>query len=531
MPYIDFYQRLEPRQPDWDYNRGVRAELGDPAWFLGRQWQMGELQGEDAGSPVRLQAWVARRRLDPVGGDPRWDPTRVPPEAIIESEPGDWWTIGRRVRYGVLFSKRVDVSGQPDACFLQRPPDGSRAYGTDLPAPYEQFSDAAGKRTYADGWVLWQRRAALGILEADFPEIPATEPTDLWQPDQLSYHAEFKVEGHTFTAERHPGGRVDWFTVDADTPFDPRALAPGALPEVDVFPRQLMYPGAPHSRYWEIEDASLDLGGYPPDTAHFPSMVLADLVSTHSTQWYLFPIDTQAGYALTIEKVIVTDGFGDPWSSDDYPELRPPTDWSLFRPRDRVQGDDFNTLVVWPTALSPLSGATLEEVILGVDEYADLLWAVERRVNTRDVRTPSAQERNKRPALPPQKPVNMPELDYRYLPAVDAVPYWYPYVLGDFGGQRRFIQARLVDYSGPVGVLMDPVPASHVLNDPRLAEPQPVHVIDPAAVPVDGLALERCWMLSRDTAAQPVLWVRRRRKPLLTPPSRHLRFDVMERIQ
>jgi hypothetical protein len=38
-------------------------------------------------------------------------------------------------------------------------------------------------------------------------------------------------------------------------------------------------------------------------------------------------------------------------------------------------------------------------------------------------------------------------------------------------------------------------------------------------------------MLSRDTAAQPVLWVRRRRKPLLTPPSRHLRFDVMERIQ
>ena len=56
---------------------------------------------------------------------------------------------------------------------------------------------------------------------------------------------------------------------------------------------------------------------------------------------------------------------------------------------------------------------------------------------------------------------------------------------------------------------MEPVPASHVLNDPRLVEPQPVHVIDPAAVPVDGLTIERHWMLARDMDGQPVLWVRR----------------------
>jgi hypothetical protein len=260
-------------------------------------------------------------------------------------------------------------------------------------------------------------------------------------------------------------------------------------------------------------------------------MLLTDLMSSHGTQWFLFPVDTLAGHALTLERVVVTDGFGDTWSSAQFAELAPPTDWSLFRVRERVQGDDFNTLLVWPTALSPLLGATLEEVILGVDEYANLLWAVERRVNSRDVRTPSKQERSTRQAPVPQKPVNIPEQQYRYLPAIDAVPYWYPYVLGDFAGQRRFIQARLVDYSGPVGVLMDPVPASHVLNDPRRVAPEPVHELDPAAIPVDGLSLERRWMLARDTDAQPVLWVRRQRKPLLTPPSRHLRFDVMEKIE
>jgi hypothetical protein len=523
----DQYLRLEPRQPDLDFDRGIQAEIGDPLWFVGRQWQMGELQGEDAGSPVRLRAWVARRPLDPVGGDPRWDPERVPPEAIIESEPGDWWTIGRRIRYGARFRSFINVAALPDTCFLQRPPEGSRAYGNDLPAPYEQFNGAAGERTYLDGWSLWQRRTALGIPEAHFPEIPPTEPADLWQPDQLSYHAKFTAEGHTFTAERHPGGHVDWYTVDADTPFVPRDLAPHALPEVDVFPAQLSYPGAPEARYWQIENAAVDIGGYPPDRSHFPSMLLTDLMSSHGTEWFLFPIDTLAGHSLTLERVEVTDGFGDTWSSKTFPELMPPTDWSLFR----VQGGDFNTLVVWPTALSPLTGAPLEEVMLGVDEYSNLLWAVERRVNSRDVRTPSVQERNERPAIAPQQPVNSPEQEYRYLPAADAVPYWHPYKLSEFEGQRRFIQARLVDYSGPVGVLMEPVPASHVLNDPRLVAPQPVHVIDPAAVPVDGLTIERRWMLARDTDGQPVLWVRRQRKPLLTPPARHLRFDVMEKIE
>src|SRR5947209_9652882 len=181
----DFYLRLEPRQPDYDFDRGIQSEIADPVWFVGRQWQMGELQGEDAGSPVRLRAWVGQHRIDPLGGDPRWDPARVPPEAIIESEPGDWWTIGRRIRYGARFGALVHADALDNAFFLQRPAEGSRAYGTDVPAPYEAFNGASGERTYLDGWVVWQHRAELGIPEAQFPEIPAVEPRDLWVPDQL----------------------------------------------------------------------------------------------------------------------------------------------------------------------------------------------------------------------------------------------------------------------------------------------------------------------------------------------------------
>jgi hypothetical protein len=255
-------------------------------------------------------------------------------------------------------------------------------------------------------------------------------------------------------------------------------------------------------------------------------MLLTDLVSSHGTEWFLFPITTEAGHVLTIEKVVVRDGFGQDYSSEQLEDLRPPTDWSLFR----VHELGFNSLIVWPTVLTPLTGATLEQVILGIDEYSNLLWAVERRVNSRDVRTPSLAERSTRLAELPMKPINSPEVEYRYLASIDAIPYWHPYELKEDGAAltRRFVQARLADYSGDVAVPMEPEPGAKLLNDPHLSGTQPVHVIDPATVPVNGLALERRWILARDVNGQPVLWVQRQRVPLLNPPAQHLRFDVMQ---
>ena len=50
------YWRLEPRvRPDGsggNLAQALEARVHDPLWALGRQWQLGELQGEDAGSPI-----------------------------------------------------------------------------------------------------------------------------------------------------------------------------------------------------------------------------------------------------------------------------------------------------------------------------------------------------------------------------------------------------------------------------------------------------------------------------------------------
>ena len=45
----EYYRRVEPMPPYGDVQRGFSAEVADPLWMLGRQWQVGEHAGEDAG--------------------------------------------------------------------------------------------------------------------------------------------------------------------------------------------------------------------------------------------------------------------------------------------------------------------------------------------------------------------------------------------------------------------------------------------------------------------------------------------------
>src|SRR3954454_6510223 len=96
----DLMRRLEAGPRLEDLARVFKAETADPVWFLGRQWQLGEHLGEDASSPVRIEYRPTLVPVDPLGGDRRMDPRTTPAEAIVESEPEDFWTPGRRVAAG-----------------------------------------------------------------------------------------------------------------------------------------------------------------------------------------------------------------------------------------------------------------------------------------------------------------------------------------------------------------------------------------------------------------------------------------------
>ncbi len=380
---------------------------------------------------------------------------------------------------------------------------------TGLPVPYQRLDG-----TVPDGRALWQRRSTLGLDEAWFgtPGPPRVEPVDLWDPAELAYSAELPAGDTTLTISRHDGGDLDWFHADATTPLPP---GPSAAP-IRITPGRLRYPSAPLPRWWQIEDAKVSIGGQAPDRAALATLVLIDLIVNHSDDWFTFSVPARAGQIITLDDVTVIDSFGQRWP------LSVPKDWSLFA----TTGLDPSSIVLWATARTPLAGPILDEVVIGIDEDANLVWAVEQVVAGQTLATPVPPPE---PAAAQTDPSVQPA--FSYLPMTPLPRYWHPYVIpqeeDEVNRPRRFVQGRAADLSGPTPTLL-PAPISDLLADPHAPPGGPVHQLEPAAIPPDGLRVQRRAMLARSTTGEPVLWTQRRRDLLLSPPTFALRFDILQ---
>ena len=325
---------------------------------------------------------------------------------------------------------------------------------------------------------------------------------------------------------------MDWYSGDGDP-----ASATGSAEPVSAraIPTPLEYPGAPHSRFWEIEDARVDIGGYPPDSAHFATMLLVDLVYSHGDDWFMFPVAGRSGSIVTIRSLEVVDSFGRHYSSEArladnsplYPGLHPPADFSLFL----CKGLTPDSLVLWPMAEAPLESAPLERVQFGTDEQSNLLWALERVIDSREVQRVAAEADAGHPAYP--APASAGDTtrtkNYFYVPASGAESRWHPYKLEwEEDGELAFVQWGLADYS-----LQHPRPMPHAYAEVLKAgtpESPERHRIAAAAMAAGGMEMERRWQLARDVGGRPVLWAQRQRRALRTPPARNLRFDLMVEV-
>jgi hypothetical protein len=508
MPYrFDLNLRLEAihdlRDPP-AVRTALRAEVHDPVWFLGRQWQLGEHRGRDAASPALVHFTVIETPLAGRSDAPDEDPRVTPPEAIIESEPEQWWTIGRRVRVGRALRSAVPPPRRRDSALLL----------VGLPAPYERLNGVV-----LDGLELYRARASLGLSDAQFAAqgVPAAEPHDDWQPSELAYSAEFTAGPTTLTIPRHTGGDVDWYSATAAGPSPP-ASSPSLVRT--SYPTRVAYDGAPHPRWWQIEDHRYDPGAVAPHRTQLAALMLIHVTASHGDDWFTAPLVTPNGTLVAVTDMKVEDVMG--LES----RKRPVEDWSLYHVSGRRPGE----LLIWPTVANPLTGTSaLDEVLLGVDEDANVLWAIERRVDGVELVEPDEPAAPPPEEPPPGQVVATGARRYRYVPSTAVPRLWHPYLSSDAGNVRRFVQGRLADLDKRP-VEPRPGPTSRLLLDPAAGPDDPTHVIRPGEVPRVGLRLERRYVLGRRTNGEPVLWVQRRSVPLSAPPASELLLDVLEEI-
>jgi hypothetical protein len=572
FPTITVWNRLEGRPRTSNFDRALKAELRDPLWMLTKQWQTGEFAADDAGSPIfaKLQmrtTSITRYRAE--GGAAEAFAEAVPLEAKAEQRALAWAWNGHKMRFdlraqlGRHWRKLLGAAGL--AAYF---PKYLAAYPIVLPA-----KDADGDYLYAHRQG-WQQIAALAgraidggdlhlhLSDKDHPAnkasdgIALADPADAakldalgaefeawfakqyvqpaqdiaWKPSALEYQFACSAPQAgtevALEAEEYGGGHLDWYAFDRAVP--PGGLGGTAAPSMEqlavlpFIPTPVNFEGMPDPRWWALEDRKTDFGGVKPSTTDLAQLLLMEFGLVYANNWFLVPYRIPAGTLARVEGLAVTNNFGERFwviaagtgALDNWHR------WAMFQLAQENAGTAAadTSLLVPPATSSTLDGEPLEEIELGRDEVANMVWAVERticavagtgRAGKDEAReTRQYHEQLAGAGTPPDVPWRAPI----YYSAMTGVPeHWIPFLPVHVPGSNRQIQLqrgrmlRLIDGDKTPPVK---VPPRTTLVRQGLDQAPPLsYFVHEEEVPREGTSLSLAFRRTRWTGGEAYVWL------------------------
>lgn len=564
--------RLEPQSVSGDPATGLRAQVWDPLWLVGRQWQLGELAGEDTGTPLTVRvrataeplvAWRAGASVDP--DDWRELPAGTPLDELVDAEAGGAGGAGAAVAAGArdlalagwaLLDTLEDLGEARAADVLRRRfpaagPTGAPATGgaggaggagggprtatvpdtwsplaaglegrgidplavldeLDGPGPAPAWWRAALRRGAAtraradralSQWISWVRAEVL----------PDPDAVSSWLAPRLEHEFAVATPTRVLRAPAHPAGEVSWATFDVETRPGAATPPPSDAPSRDLdrtlLATPLGFPGMPTSRFWEMEDARVDLGSVWADPHELARLLVVECAVVHGGDWVVVPVDVPAGSVVTVESVEWTDTFGTVWTVDTTAAATPR--WRMFTvtpPPVPGTTTPLDGLLVPPASAGRLVGAPLEDVGFVRDESANLVWAVEHLVPGPggDPVAPLGSPPAPRPAPAPVDGEAV--LDYVLMTEVPET--WVPYLprLGSTDGADdravSLVRGVVARHDGDERV--DVEPAGSLLAGPEH------RVVESGEVPREGVRVQRVPVVARRGDGSWATWVARR---------------------
>lgn len=509
--------RMEPVSITGDPVPGAEARIADAAWMLGRQWQFGELIGEDAGSVVAVQ--VGSRALPvtawaPLNDDTvdldgaSWQPWR--PGALLEELVQDV----PKLEIGAGLRQRAEAGGQlvdllrdageggvadrllvdyplalaPDPLSPEAVPPGEtpvEAAAREAAVAARDALDPRAKRllrvlagAVPDGgailadlaagdpaWLTAASAAARDAVDA-WREwavgVPATGGA--WTTERLEYRFAVRfgdqpnavvTKGVHFGSSTVRWSDLEWSKGSGGRLPDGAPSGEPVLTTATMLATPLRFPAMPADRYWQLEDGRVDLGAIEAQPNDLARLCLAEFAMTSGDDWLAVPVDGLLGAINQVLDVRLTDDFGETIA---VPELVDPqfTMFTVSSP----DGSPLPGIVLPPVAADLQVGEAVEEVLFLRDEVANMAWAIEQTVQGR-----SGDPRS-RGAEPAPEPDPWPEgLDpdervYRLQTPVPA--NWIPLVpIAPRPGQVSLRKGALLDHGIPVlpvGITLEPTP-------------------------------------------------------------------------
>jgi hypothetical protein len=439
-PSVTMWNRLEGRPRTIGFDRALRAEVRDALWMLTKQWQMGEIRGSDAGSPVFAKLQVDTTRLTKYQPDalpPQLFEYDIPLEAKVERRSLPLILGGRaialdiRLLMGRYWMKLLAAAGMGSYAnaFITAPayaipaPDPTQKSDADRcahPEVWQVFSALAGRAM--DGGALYLYLKAdpthhaydgIAIAAADQAVIdncatkflvwfdrqfyqPPPAGDDAWIPPNLEY--EFSASApvpsgeKVYVANDYYQGRLDWYSLDVDGTNTALGAVPGSdatgLPPTTVqsmIPKPASFSGMPNTRWWSFEDQKTNFGDISASTTDLAKLLFIEFALVYANDWFVIPYTLPAGSVASIRGLVVTNVFGDrQWiqpadQGSDANWQR----WSMFTINvTGNQGAPADTsLLLLPTVPKIHESPDTETILLVRDEVADMVWGIERSIS------------------------------------------------------------------------------------------------------------------------------------------------------
>ena len=576
-PSITTWVRLEPRSRDAEMKTTLQARIYDPLWLLARQWQLGEFKGEDNGSPViaRWRGETARlNRFQPAAGAAPvvYDSQRVPLETLVEREQASPTTgegnfdkskkLMFAVRAGqhflrLLKSHSLTVAAGYSGNFIAKFPfpaltNEERAQ---LDGESLGFFNLVSSRV-PDGRLLYKTfhngalnlSQELGILAADVPTVQSvlagwvqwcdsffSEPDDApdsWLSDRLEYSfslaGRFNNAEKVLTAKEYFEGHLDWHAFDVDDGASLGAAEQVTPVTCTTIPAPVTFRGMPAARFWEFEDARVNFGAVDAGPADLARLLLIEFALAYGNDWFVIPVELEVGTLCRTNSLVVTDTFGVQSLIKSANEAGAPHgDWRMFqlskqrRPGASSATPDSNLFLLPPSLTRSLENKPLEEVVFLRDEMANMVWGVERSIESSAERPLNrlevyAQRRKSHPTDDAPKP---PLGTYRYRLASEVPDYWIPLLPARVGDGFRLRRGEVLKLDGK---------GEHAPALGRILEAGEKLALYEEEVPREGVSVTRSFQFARWTDGSSHLWLGRRKQVGRGEGSSGLRFDILE---
>lgn len=591
------YNRLENRTRSEDFSKSLRAEVRDPLWMLSRQWQMGEFRAENTGSPIKsrvhAQIHPVQRYMAKANGKVKEIGPQQPLEVFVEREsiPMDLLMraeMGRHFRRILARAindetmleqvlNRLLTVIAPVSLRLELPAKGPGARHLFANRKLRQVASLLARGRTLDGGALFQYLTAdPGHGFSDFFD-PQNLPTSAASVDALgeeflawfrrtysqpeeeredSYRAErgeyefylgaTDPAGNTYAlhAPQYHQGSLDWYAFDqvGDPTGEAADLvasgaASGKAHVATMLPTVARFAGMPHSRWWQFEDGRVNLQVPRGGALNPAEIVFNDFALHFSNDWMIFPLTVPFGHLCELEKIVVTDVFGQRSkvllaghsSTNDYER------WDLFSLKKRGgSGHDYR-LFVPPVVDRIQEGKPFEAVHLMRDEMANMVWAIEQTIGdgmgqgTDGYESGEAVRKYLESLLPPapaREENATPDNAMRYKLATPVPENWIPFVPVRVANDQREIQLQRSSMPREVqGQVVGRVtPRTGIVSLP----PSPFHFHE-EEVPRAGAILTRSWQRSRWYNGKTYTWVGRRKQTGRGEAASGLEFDSVEK--